>query len=143
MRVEMHGPVTLARFAGFANSWNDLRVRRTALFILGSIERYTRWAVFDERGPALWADVRAQVDEFLSAIHARGGLAGDRARAAFYVKCDADNNDGHGPAGERLDLSIGLALEHPGQFVSFHIRHSLTDSVIEELGWPPGLALAG
>lgn len=142
-RVAMHGPVTLARFGGFANSWNDLRVRRTALFILGNIERYTRWAVFEKHGPALWADVRAQVVELLSAVHARGGLAGDRAQGAFYVKCDADNNGGSGSAGSRLDLSVGLALVHPGQFASFHISHALADSVIEELGWPPGLALAG
>jgi uncharacterized protein len=149
-KVQMYGPVTLARFGGIANSWNDLRVRRTALFILGSIERYTRWAVYEERDSTLWSEVRSQVDEFLTTLHERGGLAGDRTREAFYVKCDADNNEhgsdngeGRARAGGSLDISVGLALVHPGQFVAFHIRHSATDSVVEELGWPPGLALAG
>jgi hypothetical protein len=143
LRAELHGAVTLARFGGVTNSWNDLRVRRAALFILGSIARYTRWGVFEQPDSGLWKELRAQVDEFLSAVHARGGLAGERARDAFYVKCDADNNDPHGQVGGTLDISIGLALEHPGQFVPFHIRHTARETAVEELGWPPGLALAG
>jgi phage tail sheath protein FI len=142
-RVELHGPVTLARFGGVANSWNDLRVRRSALFILGSIARYTRWAAFEEADAALWAEVREQVEEFLTAVHQRGGLAGERTRDAFYVKCDADNNTRSIGPGSRLEISVGLALEHPKHYLSFHICNSAREVTVEELGWPPGLALAG
>jgi phage tail sheath protein FI len=143
LRVELHGPVTLARFGGVTNSWNDLRVRRAALFILGSIARYTRWAVFEEADASLWAEVREQVEEFLAAVHQRGGLAGERTRDAFYVKCDSDNNErSTGPA-SRLEIFVGLALDHPGHYVSFHLRSSSREATVEELGWPPGLALAG
>ena len=113
------------------------------MFILGSIARYTRWAAFETADASLWAEVREQVEEFLTAVHQRGGLAGERTRDAFYVKCDADNTTRSTGPGNRLEISVGLALEHPKHYLSFHICNSSREVTVEELGWPPCLALAG
>jgi hypothetical protein len=91
-RVELAGLVTMARSGGVATSWNDLRQRRVFLFIVNSISRYTSWATYEPAGPGVWQEVRGQCSTFLSALHARGLLAGANVREAFYVKCDADTH---------------------------------------------------
>lgn len=141
--IGLAGLVTLARSGAVTGSWNDLRRRRTALFVLGSVLRHTRWAAFEQPGPALWQEVRMQVDAFLRALQARGLLAADAAGAgAFYVKCDADTHAGSGTQPGRLVLVLGLALARPGEFAAFRIRHEADGSSASELGWQPGLALA-
>lgn len=135
--------VTLARSSATTGSWNGLRCRRIALFVLGSVMRHTRWAAFERPGPALWHEVRMQVDAFLHALQAQGLLAGDEAGAgAFYVKCDADTHAGIGQRAGWLALELGLALARPGEFAAFRIIHEAGSSTASELGWQPGLALA-
>jgi hypothetical protein len=141
-RVELAALVTMARSLGVAVSWNDLVQRRVFLFVTGSIARHTRWAAFEGGGPATWQDVRSQCAEFLGALRARGLLAGSTPREAYYVKCDADTNAG--PAGgSRLTFVVGVALARPGDFVAFQVSHTDESCAVAELGWQPGLALAG
>ncbi len=140
-RTELAGLVTMARFGGVATSWNSLRERRIALFILSSLSRHTRWALFETAGPPLWQEAREQVSAFLTAFHAQGLLVGATPSEAFYVKCDIDTRDSR--AATSLTLVIGLALWAPGDYVAFRIAHSADGCLVTELGWQPGLALAG
>lgn len=142
-RPELAGLVTMARFAGVAASWNALPERRTASFAVSSIVRHTRWACFEAPGEPLWREVREQVAEFLSALQARGLLAGTDAAHAFYVKCDVDTHGGRPAHGSPLVLVFGLALSRPGEFAAFRVTQTAFDSAVTELAWPPGLALAG
>lgn len=142
-RIELGGLVTLARSGGVATSWNNLRQRRVALFILSSIARHTRWGAFDAASPAVWEEVRAQVGVFLAALHSRGLLAGASEREAFYVKCDLDTNGREGVSPAGLRLIVGVALARPGEFVAFQFSHTVAGCAVGELCWQPGLALAG
>jgi hypothetical protein len=142
-RVELSGGVTMARFGGVSTSWNSLRERRIALFVLSSIARHTRWACFETPGEPLWSEVREQVTRFLVALHGEGLLAGADPHDAFYVKCDVDTHSGTREAGTRLVVVIGLALSRAGDFVAFRCAQSASACHVVELGWQPGLALAG
>jgi hypothetical protein len=138
-RVELAGLVTMSRSAG-ASRWNALRQRRIALFVLGSLLRYTRWSAFEAGHPALWQDLRCQVQQFLETLQSCGLLAGDQPHEGSYVKCDADTQ----PSGQSaVGFIIGLALERPGHFQAFEVIHSVAGSTVRELAWQPGLALAG
>jgi hypothetical protein len=139
-RVELAGLVTMARSSGVLASWNDLRRRRIALFMLSSVAMYTRWAAFEAPAAGLWREVQAQVSEFMTAMHRRGLLAGPSPREAFYVKCDTDT---HGTEPSGLVLVVGFALARPGDFTAFRIAHTVAGSETGEVGWQPGLALAG
>ncbi|MCC7259234.1 MAG: hypothetical protein IT486_12790 [Gammaproteobacteria bacterium] len=141
-RIELGGLVTLARSGGVATSWNRLRQRRVALFVASSVARYTRWAAFQPPGEPVWQEVRDQVGAFLAALRERGLLAGESDREAGYVKCDLDTNRGTAGSGA-LSLIVGLALARPGDFVAFQVTHTLQGCSAGELGWQPGLALAG
>ncbi len=140
--IELAGLVTMARGGGVATSWNSLRRRRIALFVLSSIGRHTHWAAFEPAGPALWQEVCDQVAAFLGALQARGLLAAEAGGEAFYVKCDVDTHGGARSGGPRLVLVLGLALARPGEFVAFEIAHDADGCRVAELGWQPGLALA-
>lgn len=140
--IELTGLVTMARSGGVATSWNSLRRRRIALFVLSSVERYTRWAAFEAPSPALWQELRAQVGAFLGALQSRGLFAAADGAEAFYVKCDVDTNGAVRSAGPRLVLVLGLALARPGEFVAFRIAHDADGCTSSELGWQPGMALA-
>jgi len=142
-RIELGGMVTLARSGGVARSWNNLRERRIALFILSSLAHYTRWAAFEAASEELWRELRGQVGDFLAALHARGLLAGDDSREAFYVKCDTDTNGCNVTGSMRLVLIIGVALARPGDFIAFRLEQGRRGCDAVELGWQPGLALAG
>jgi hypothetical protein len=142
-RVELTGLVTMARFGGVSTSWNDLRQRRIALFILSSVSRHTRWAAFEASGPPLWQEVREQVGAFLAALHAQGLLAGESERESFYVKCDVDTHVLARTGSAGLTFVLGVALSRPADFVAFQITHTTDGCAVTELGWQPGLALAG
>ena len=58
----------MARSGGVSTSWNSLRRRRVALFVVSSIARHTRWAAFEQPGPALWDELRAQWDGSLGVL---------------------------------------------------------------------------
>jgi hypothetical protein len=141
-RTELAGLVTMARFGGVSMSWNDLRQRRIALFILSSVSRHTRWAAFETAGAPLWQEVREQVGAFLAALQAQRLLAGGE-HEGFYVKCDTDTHIVARAAGANLTLVIGVALSRPADFVAFQITHTTEGCTVTELGWQPGLALAG
>lgn len=142
-RLELRGQVTLARSGGLAASWNELPRRRTALFVLGAIARYTRWAALLPAGAETWRETRKQVNAFLAALHERGAFAGASAGQSFYVKCDLDTNATPAIGSHGLCLVVGLALRRPGEFVAFQIVQQARACEVTELSWQPGIALAG
>lgn len=141
-RIELGELVTLARSGGMSASWNSLRQRRVALFILSSVTRHTRWAAFDAPSPALWQEVRDQVAAFLEQLHARGVLAGEQSHEAWYVKCDVDTNGRQSAGPPGVVLIVGVALARAGEFIAFQISHTMAECRVAEIGWQPGLALA-
>ena len=94
-RLLFPGLVTCAN--GSDRRRGSLVRQRLAQFILGRIERGTRWAVFAPAGPTTWARVQAQVAAFLGALEARGAFEGGDA-AGWSVRCDAATNAEHGDA---------------------------------------------
>ena len=54
-------PRTLAAGNAGAADWKFLSARRLALFITASIERGTRWLLFEQNGPAAWRRAQSQV----------------------------------------------------------------------------------
>jgi uncharacterized protein len=96
-----------------------INVRRTLLFLRGSIEQGTQWAVFEPNTPALWAKISRNVTAFLMTVWRSGALFGTSAQEAFFVKCDAETNaqaqDG------QVITEVGVAIARPAEFVIFRI----------------------
>jgi hypothetical protein len=147
--IQMSGLVTFARGIELAADWNDLRKRRSVLFIVESIARGTRWAAFDENAEETWAEIRQQVENFLQALYEQGALSGVTPKASFYVFCDSETNRlSRSIAGsdqkielKSLTFCVGFTLQGAGD-VAFRFVHDAFECRVDELGWQPGIALA-
>jgi hypothetical protein len=101
----------------------ELALRRLALYIMSSIERGTRWAVYEKSGPALWARVRSQVTAFLQELARGGAFAGSSARENYFVICDQRLNAAEHVAAGRLQLLFGFATARPADFQGCLVSH--------------------
>jgi Bacteriophage tail sheath protein len=101
--------------------WKYINVRRLFIFVEKSIQRSTRWVVFEINDEPTWARVRRSVGDFLTGLWRDGMLQGAKKEEAFFVKCDrttmtqADIDNG------RLICMIGIAPVKPAEFVIFRI----------------------
>jgi hypothetical protein len=122
---ELRGDVTLAGTRLVSQIWQRSHRRRLAFFVLSSIERHTAWAAKRPRDDKLWQDLTTQVTAFLTELFEHGAFAGRTVNQAFSVKT--------GPALQldtsELILRVGFALERPGEFQSYDIIHSDSETI--------------
>ncbi|MCZ6474767.1 MAG: hypothetical protein O6700_00420 [Gammaproteobacteria bacterium] len=116
---ELCGNVSLAGPRVISQLWRQLDRRRLTLYILGTVERHTSWALARLRDDKLWQSLVHQVGVFLTELFEQGALVGRHPSQAFSVKAD--------PALQRdeaeLVLRIGFALETAGEFQVYDIVH--------------------
>ena len=77
-----------ARTTSQDSEYRYLAIRRLAIFLERSIGAGLQWTVFETNGPALWAQIRSSVSDFLLSIWHGGKLLGRTADEAFFVRCD-------------------------------------------------------
>ena len=102
--------------------WKYIPVRRLALFVEESIDRGTKWAVFEPNAEPLWARLRDSVGSFLNSLWREGALLGAKPEAAFFVKCglgttmtQQDIDTG------RVTIELGIAPVRPAEFIILRI----------------------
>jgi len=103
--------------AGSGSEWKYIPVRRTALFIEESIDRGTKWVVFEPNDEPLWAALRAAVETFLFDLFRRGAFQGVKPEEAFFVKCDRSTMTDADVIAGRANLLVGFAPLKPAEFV--------------------------
>ena len=128
-------PRTLSGPSGDSPDWKYLSARRLALFILNSIERGTRWVLFEQNGPELWRRVRARVTEFLETLEAGGAFLGRDPDDAYFVVCDERLNGGAAEAVGSVCLLIGFAAARPGEYHTYLITHSANGSRTDRVSY--------
>lgn len=84
-RSALCGSVTLARTSQMERKFSSLTVRRLCLQITNTIERATRWAVFEAGGPQVAERVRSQVHDYLESLAEQGAFVDDN----FDVQCES------------------------------------------------------
>lgn len=129
--VERNRPAlrTLACGASASSDWAYLTPRRFALFVIGAIERGTRWAAMAPNTVENRARVARQVHEFLSELRAAGAFASVPLDQAFLIICDSRINDERNEPGE-MNILLQLAALHAGEYLSFMITHKPTGSMV-------------
>ncbi len=120
------GARTLAGADAADADWKYIPVRRLALFIEESIDRGTKWAVFEPNAEPLWLKLRDSVENFLTGLWREGALQGSKPEAAFFVNCGLGTTmtQEDVDAG-RLTIVIGLAVVHPAEFIIIRIGQQL------------------
>jgi hypothetical protein len=121
-------PRTLAQGAAAVSDWRYLSARRLALFVMTSIERGTRWMLFERNAQSTWTLARAQVEAFLESLYAEGAFVGRTGEESYFVVCDGRiNNDEQVRAG-RINLAFGFAASKPGEYHAFLVTHQPSGS---------------
>jgi phage tail sheath protein FI len=102
--------------------WKYISVRRTAQYIETSIERGTRWAVFEPNDQPLWSSLREAVNNFMAGLFRAGALQGMKDSEAWFVRCglgqtmtQADIDRG------RVVMEIGFAPLKPAEFIVLRV----------------------
>jgi uncharacterized protein len=79
-----------------ASAWKYVPVRRLALYIEASLYEGTQWVAFEPNNVQLWARIRLSVSAFLQSLFLQGAFQGATPQQAYFVKCDAENNQSAG-----------------------------------------------
>lgn len=93
-----------------------------------SVKTNTQWAVFEPNNKLLWDKVKTAVTSYLDGLWRAGGLVGDSAEQAYFVKCDADLNTEDVVSAGNLICEVGYAPTKPAEFVIFRISHSISNN---------------
>ena len=114
---------TLAAGSSASPDWKYLSARRLALFITSSVERGTRWLMFEQNVPVTWKRAQDQVEMFLEALDAQGAFAGSIPEESYFVICDERVNEPRTIAEGKVKLLFGIAITKPGDFHAWLITH--------------------
>ena len=115
------GARTLAAARASAADWQHLGLRRLALFVVDSIERGTRWVLFEPPGPSLWWRVERQVAEFLTALERDLAFPDRRPDRNWFAICDQRVNPPR-QIGE-LHVLFGFAAVRAGEWHCWLVTH--------------------
>jgi len=96
-------------------------VRRSLIYLEKALRDLTQFAVFEPNDQRLWNRINASVSTFLTSYWAQGGLTGTSPQAAYFVKCDSDNNPQSSIDNGIVNIQVGVALQRPAEFVVINI----------------------
>jgi hypothetical protein len=121
-------PRTLASGAAAVSDWRFLSARRLALFIMTSIERGTRWMLFERNTLATWLMAKAQVEAFLESLYSEGAFSGRAGELSYFVVCDERINNEAAQRAGKVNLAFGFATSRPGEHHAFIVTHQASGS---------------
>jgi phage tail sheath protein FI len=122
---------TLAGPGAVAADWRSLSARRLALLVVNSIERGTRWMVFEPNEPETWRRAERQVREFLGTLEERGAFAHRDAGDRWFAVCDERvNRERHRDQGA-YNLLFGIPALRPGGFHAWLVSHRAGGSRVQ------------
>jgi hypothetical protein len=117
-----------ARTTSSDPEWKYVGPRRYFIYLEQSIDRSTQWAVFENNGPQLWANVRETVTSFLYNEWVSGALLGANTDEAYFVRCDRTTMTQNDLDNGRLICLIGVSVLKPAEFVVFRIGQKTADA---------------
>lgn len=111
------GARTLKR--GFPDRY--INIRRVLMYVKKVIKDNTQFAIHEPNDEELWAVVSATVSGFLMTAFQDGLLKGTTPDAAFFVKCDAENNPPSSTSVGVLNVQVGVSVATPAEFIVINI----------------------
>lgn len=104
---------------GTANKY--VSTRRSLIYIKKQLEMITQFAVFRNNDAKLWSQLRTVITVFLNEYRNQGGLRGANPSDSFFVTIDGTNNTAESIENGIVNISVGVALEYPAEFVVINL----------------------
>jgi hypothetical protein len=117
---------TLAGGAAATPAGRLLTAQRRNLLLMASIERGTRWAMFEPPERPVWQKLERQVQAFLQPLAAQGLFGAADEPGAFQVVCDERINGPDDIAAGRIHVLVSLRTAQSGHWRSFLVTQSRT-----------------
>lgn len=92
-------------------------VRRTLNHLKYQLKELTQFAIFEPNDANLWATISAHLERYLKQFWQSGGLRGESASEAFFIKCDEEINQLSDIENGIVNIEIGVALQYPAEFI--------------------------
>lgn len=112
--------------------WHLLNVRRVLMMIAKALTLSTQWAAFEPNDTFTRSKLRLALTSFLLALWQQGALVGGTADAAFFVRCDEENNPPYERDRGRLLAEVGVAPSVPYEFVVVRVGRTGNEFEIRE-----------
>ena len=113
--------------------WLFIHTRRLMSMVEQTVDKGTRWAVFEPHDDALRRTITHSLTVLLERIWLAGGLKGARPEQAFYVKCDDTNNPTADVDRGLLVCEVGISIAAPMEFIVFELRRDVAAvEIVEE-----------
>ena len=129
---------TLAGPGAVAADWRSLAAKRLALLVVNSIERSTRWMVFEPNEPATWRRATAQLRTFMATLEERGAFAGRDVGDRWFAICDERVNRDRQREQGIANILVGIPALRPGHFHAWIVSHRAGGSRVQTVS--PNLA---
>jgi phage tail sheath protein FI len=104
-----------------------IAVRRMALFLEESLDRGTRWVVFEPNDQTLWERIRVNVSAFLQNLFRQGAFQGASSKDAYFVRCDSTTTTQADIDNGVVNIIVGFAPLKPAEFVLIKIQQLAGD----------------
>ena len=94
-----------------------ISARRTLIYLREALRTGTEFALFENNDEVLWQRMTGVADRILRPVWSGGGLRGNSAEEAYFIRCDSTINTPAVIASGEVRMDIGVALEYPAEFV--------------------------
>lgn len=100
-----------------ASEWKYVPVRRLALYIEETLQRGSKWAVFEPNDERLWASLRQSIGTFMQQLFRQQAFQGASPSEAYFVACDANTTTPTDILNGVVNIVVGFAPLKPAEFV--------------------------
>jgi hypothetical protein len=102
--------------------WRYINTRTLHNFLMWTLSLNLQWAVFESNGPPLWTKIETAIKGYLGSLFRLGYFAGEIEVEAFFVTCNATNNNATTVAEGKAIIDIGFTANTPAEFVTFTLQ---------------------
>ena len=99
--------------------WRYINARLLHIFLMYTTKLQLQWTVFENNGPQLWQKIETALRGYYGSLFRLGYFFGNTQDEAFFVKCNANNNNQTTIDQGRVNIDIGFSPNKPAEFVVF------------------------
>lgn len=126
-------PRTLAGSTAQVPQARWLGAKRLALFVVRSVERGTRWMLFERNEPSTWRRATLQLQRFFTALEGEGAFADHAAGARWFVVCDERVNREYERGVGIINVLFGIAAGRAGEYQTWLVSHRAAGATIQSV----------
>lgn len=100
---------------------------------MNSIERGTRWLLFEPNEPRTWRRATRQLEQFFSSLEDEGAFSDHEPQDRWFVVCDERINRDRERGPGVINVLFGIGAGRPGEFQAWLVSHLAGDARVQSV----------